>query len=84
MVESIGTLLFFAERVKVIDKKQDPKSTPQRCYAALLIKYDLDSLIRLEEKIARQDQDVEWIKKLKNISQSANAMIDPVIQTRGT
>ena len=36
---------------------------------------DLKSLVLSEEAVARRDQDVEWIKKLKELLQSANAII---------
>ena len=36
---------------------------------------DLESLVLSEEAVARRDQDVEWIKKLKELLQLANAII---------
>ena len=75
MAELIETSLIFAERVTAIDKNQDPKLTPLYCYAVFDIANILDRLVLSEEEIARRDQDVEWINKLKELLQSIDAMI---------
>ena len=74
VVNLVQTVLEFVKKVNAIAKQQDPKSTPQCRYAVFSITSDLDSLV-LSEEVVRREQDVVWIYKLKDLSQSANAII---------
>ena len=75
-MDLIETVLEFVIKVNAIAKQKDQTSTPQCCCSVLSITSYLDSLVLSEEEVARRDQDVDWIKKLKELSQSANAIID--------
>ena len=74
-MDLIETVLEFVIKVNAIAKQKDQTSTPQCCCSVLSITSYLDSLVLSEEEVARRDQDVDWIKKLKVLSQSANAII---------
>ena len=80
VVDLFETVLEFVIKVSAIAKQQDPTwSLQSRWFYVILsinsISSDLESLVLSEEAVARRDQDVEWIKKLKELLQSANAII---------
>ena len=75
VVDLIETVLEFVIKVNAIAKQKDQTSTPQCCCSVLSITSYLDSLVLSEEEVARRDQDVDWIKKLKVLSHNPYGVV---------
>ena len=75
LLDLIETLLSSAEKVNSI-AKQDPQSTQMRFIAIFYIIDVIGKLVKSEEEVER-DEDVEWITKLQDLSQSAESIMFP-------